>query len=252
MTLKTTHNRKQREYEAREQLLIRIADNILSKDGEVELNMDKIASKSEYSKGTLYKHFGCKEDLLTAIYYEKFQVLFGLFKKVMVMPMSTRDRQLGIHVAHNLFDYHYFNESTRLMIPNTAAMQGKISPMRKKKLEQLQFDFQKLLLDLVQEGIDKDDLQLPQGISADMVVLANQAFSFGMITMMYGSCKTPESFESSMYTHLVSVSMLLDGFNWRPFTEGSNLKSIVKIVEEALKKDFDELLGQGTTIEIEY
>lgn len=247
--MKTTNNRKQREFEEREQLLIRIADHILNTAGEAELNMDRLASNSEYSKGTLYKHFSCREDLLTAIYYEKFQILFRLFKKVIALPMSTRDRKLGIHVAHSLFDYRYFNESARLMAPNSVAMQEKISPTRKKKLEQLQFDFQQLLLGLIQEGIDKGDLQLPRGINADMVALANQAFSFGMITMMYGSCKNPESFEFFMNIHLESVSRLLDGYNWRPFTEDDNYnyKSVIRKVEEALKDDFDELLNEAET-----
>jgi AcrR family transcriptional regulator len=245
--LKSTFNRKQREFEEREQLFIRIADHILSKDGDAELNMDKLATNSEYSKGTVYKHFSCKEDLLTAIYYEKFHVLFRLFKKVMAIPMSTRDRQIGIHVAHSLFDYRYFSESARLMSPNTTSMQGKISPRRKVKLEELQMEFQNLLLNLIQEGIDVGDIQLPVGITADMVALANQAFSFGMITMMYGSCKTPESYESFMYIHLVSVSRLLDGYNWRPCSEECDLKKVVRKVEEALKDDFDELLDCGAT-----
>jgi AcrR family transcriptional regulator len=246
--LKSTHDRKQREFEEREQLLIRIADHILSKDGEAELNMDKLVASSEYSKGTVYKHFNCKEDLLTAIYYEKFHVLFRLFKKVLDIPMSTRDRQLGIHVAHSLFDNRYFNESARLMAPNTTAMQGKISSKRKVKLEELQLKFQTMLLTLIQEAMDVGDLQLPSGITADMVALANQAFSFGMITMMYGSCKTPESFDSFMYIHMESVSRLLDGYNWRPYSEECDPKSIVRIVEEALKEDFDELLNHGTTV----
>jgi AcrR family transcriptional regulator len=243
MTLKSTHNRKQREFEEREQLLIRIADDIMNTNGEAELNMDKLVASSEYSKGTVYKHFSCKEDLLTAIYYEKFNVLFRLFKKVTVIPMSTRARQLGIHVAHSLFDHRYFNESARLMLPNTTAMQGKISPSRKAKLEELQLNFQLVLLDLIQEGIDVGDLQLPSGITSEMVALANQALSFGMMTMMYGRCKDTASFDSFMYLHLEGASRLLDGFNWSPFSEDCDYKSIVAKVEEVLKDDFDNLLG---------
>ncbi|NHN31383.1 TetR/AcrR family transcriptional regulator [Paenibacillus agricola] len=248
--MKITHNRKQREFEEREQLLIRLADQILSKDGEAELNMDKLVASSEYSKGTVYKHFGCKEDLLTGIYYEKFLILFRLFQKVIDLPLTTRDRQLGIHVAHSLFDYRYFHESARLMAPNTAAMQGKISASRKVKLEQLQLDLQKLLLALIQEAVDQGDLKLPVGISADMVALANQAFSFGMITMMYGSCKTPESYRAFMYAHLESASRLLDGYRWHPISGDCDYRGVVEKVEEALKEDFEELLN-GSRIIIE-
>jgi AcrR family transcriptional regulator len=42
--------------------------------------MDILVARCEYSKGTVYKHFSCKEDLLCAI--EKFKVLYRLFQKV--------------------------------------------------------------------------------------------------------------------------------------------------------------------------
>jgi AcrR family transcriptional regulator len=244
MTLLSTQDRKKREFEEREQLLVKIADDILSTQGELALTMDKLVAYSEYSKGTVYNHFSCKEDLLSAIYYEKFKILFRLFKKVAAMPLPSRERELGLHVAHSLFDHRYFQESARLMAPNTSGMQEKVSPHRRVMLQELQQKFQKVLLDLIQEGIDEGDLRLPSGLTADMVAVANQALSFGMMTVMYGSCTGPDhqDLELFLYAHLEAASRLLDGYNWRPYSDACDYKSIVAKVEETLRDDFETLL----------
>ncbi|MDH4361855.1 MAG: TetR/AcrR family transcriptional regulator, partial [Nitrospirota bacterium] len=56
--------RKKREYTQRESLIIDAARKLLLDRGYLDLNMDQIADVTEYSKGTIYQHFSCKEEIL--------------------------------------------------------------------------------------------------------------------------------------------------------------------------------------------
>ena len=59
--------RKQREFEQREQLILKIAREMLIQQGYLGLRMDHIADRIEYSKGTIYQHFPNKEEIILAL-----------------------------------------------------------------------------------------------------------------------------------------------------------------------------------------
>ena len=62
--------RKKREYAQRADLIRETTRKLLLDVGYLELNMDRIAEITEYSKGTIYQHFSCKEEILVALLAE--------------------------------------------------------------------------------------------------------------------------------------------------------------------------------------
>ena len=62
-----TRERRQREVAEREDLFLDVALELIRQDGLLNLQMARIAEKSEYAVGTLYLHFASKEDLLVAL-----------------------------------------------------------------------------------------------------------------------------------------------------------------------------------------
>ena len=60
----STLARKKREFVQREELILETARRLLLEVGYLELTMDLIARKIEYSKGTIYQHFSSKEEIL--------------------------------------------------------------------------------------------------------------------------------------------------------------------------------------------
>ena len=57
---------KQQEIHDREELLLDVAQRMLLERGYEELRMDKVAEAIGVSKGTVYQHFGSRDDLLAA------------------------------------------------------------------------------------------------------------------------------------------------------------------------------------------
>ena len=95
-----TLTRKQREIQQRKQLMLDIAEQLIDEDGHQALSMDRIAEHSEYSKGTVYQHFPCKEEVLIAICQRSMGTLTELFERANRFDGRPRERGLG-HGLHS-------------------------------------------------------------------------------------------------------------------------------------------------------
>ena len=77
-----SQSRKRLPINQRQLELIDIAREIIESEGLNALAMDKVSALSDYSKGTVYNHFSCKEDLLVAVSNESLKDLQALFSKL--------------------------------------------------------------------------------------------------------------------------------------------------------------------------
>lgn len=64
----TTTARKQKEIQARDALILSAARGLFSEQGYHATTMQNIADEVGYSKGTIYQHYTCKEDVLAKLY----------------------------------------------------------------------------------------------------------------------------------------------------------------------------------------
>lgn len=85
-------NRRAREREAREELILAEADEMLAQQGYLGLNLDHLAARIEYAKATIYNHFTSKEDLIVAITVRHNDERARLFARALVFPGNTRER----------------------------------------------------------------------------------------------------------------------------------------------------------------
>lgn len=94
-----TGERKRREREEREELMISHAGRLLLRDGFQGLNLDELARAIEYAKGTIYQHFCTKEDLVLAVATRALQLRAELFERAAGFTGRTRERMRAIGVA---------------------------------------------------------------------------------------------------------------------------------------------------------
>jgi TetR/AcrR family transcriptional regulator len=72
--------RKEREKEARREVIISAAEKVFNEKGLVAATMDDIAEAAELSKGTLYLYYRSREDLYLAVTLRGMEVMCGLFQ----------------------------------------------------------------------------------------------------------------------------------------------------------------------------
>ena len=88
----TTTQRKLRERQAREALILDVAARMVVDRGYLGMNMDRIATETQYSKGTIYQHFTCKEDVLCALAERTAANRVDLFRRAATFRGRPRER----------------------------------------------------------------------------------------------------------------------------------------------------------------
>ena len=76
---------------------------MLIDNGFAGLNLDELARLTDYSKGTVYGHFGCKEDLVTALAIESLEQRLSLFDRAQRFEGLPRERMLALGIADKVF-----------------------------------------------------------------------------------------------------------------------------------------------------
>lgn len=106
--------RKQREFAQRENLVLETARRLLLENGYSGLTMERIAEAAEYSKGTIYNHFPCKEEIVAEL---ACRVLHGkavFVERAAVCKGRPRERIAAIGEAAMLF-VRLYPEDMRIM-----------------------------------------------------------------------------------------------------------------------------------------
>ena len=92
----TTLTPKQREIQERETKILEVARPIVVREGYHGLNMDRIAEKISYSKGTIYNHFSCKEEIIIALAVQNVAKRIELFRQAAQFKGRPRYRMRAI------------------------------------------------------------------------------------------------------------------------------------------------------------
>jgi AcrR family transcriptional regulator len=211
--------RKQREFQLREQLILDTAQNMLHEHGYAQLTMERIAEAVEYSKGTIYNHFSSKEDLVCSLCCRCVTNLIELFKRAYDYPGTTRERFSAIGIAYSLYHQLYPLDAQNIQIVKTNAVREKLGADKLHELNALEHEITQLCVDLVNEAIDKGDIDHSANHTADTIV-------FGFWSMLYGGMLLAQSdipLEDLGFSPVVTMlwhnsQRLMDAYGWQPLS----------------------------------
>ena len=227
-----TLSRRQRDFLQREQLFLDTAREILRRDGIAHLTMDRIAELTEYAKGTLYKHFTCKEDILCALCLECLQRLANVFEHAGNFPGNSRERVMAIGTAYQLYTLQHPEEFDLLIASRTNNIRQKASPQRVDDMGNADKVVHNQLRAVVNGAIADGKLILPPHVAVDELCFSLWAMSFGVLVL-------DQAREAAIELQLPPVqqiifrqiSLLLDGYGWKPLsTKFDYLQSFQRIL----------------------
>lgn len=241
----SAETRKQRELKAREEMILDHARQLLIEQGFQGLNLDQLAARIEYSKGTLYQHFKTKEDLILAIAARSLAKRADLFEKAGTFQGGTRERVCAIIAADRFFSrFHpdYFQVETIL---KAGSFWEKTSDQQRATLGLHSERCFNTTLRIVQDARQNGDLpKIRESENEDRVVaLAIAAVIVG--THLLARC--PElrriaKIENEPQTLLRHAHAMLDGFHWKPFYAEHDWRLTMRRIEKNLfpgLSDFD-------------
>ncbi|NDY91830.1 TetR/AcrR family transcriptional regulator [Ideonella livida] len=217
--LRGTAQRKQLELEQREGLFMDCALDMLEASGFSGLTLEKLATRTNFSKGTVYNHFTSKEDLFTALCVRGMQMQMAMFSALQAFEGSTRERMMGMHYAYHLYAQRHPTLFMCVLTGLSPHVVEKTSARRMADRQRLEARVTERVDTLVREAVAAGDLRLPPGTTVADISFAHWAVSFGTTALLQSAqqatsirrLEVPEAFRRN-------VTLLLDGMGWTPLS----------------------------------
>lgn len=225
-----TMDRKEREYQERERRILNLARGMLLEEGYLKLNMDRIAEEMEYSKGTIYRHFGCKEEIILALANQTALKRCSMFEDAASWTGLPRERLWAIGYAAEWFvrrhPDHFFVEQ----ILRTSAILEKTSEDRRRVMHSCELRCMGILSGVIRDGIVRGDLRLSEGVKPEQIVFGLWSSAYGGYSIAATSSSlVANGIDDPYATVRLTWHRLLDGYGFQPVST---------------KHDFDLLIPQ--------
>ena len=230
-----TLSRKQREIAERHSLLLDIGRRLIDSEGYRNLSMDRIAEISEYSKGTVYQHFSCKEEILIQLCNHNAIGLKSLFDRAKHYQGSTREKLLAIFVAHEIWVGLNPNSHDQMQTLCGGGTKEKVSPESLESHNRLQFEIIGLIGSIVEEAVANAELSDDISLSVQELVYSLWSICFGSLQLRSLDLPLSEmGIEDPQGATLRAIDSMLDGIGWKPLSTDFDYASTKDDVNNSL------------------
>ncbi len=227
----------------REQRILSAAFEVVSEVGVAALTLERVSQYLPYSKGTLYNHFTCKEDLVVAMCVDSMEVFEGFEHRALDFDGSKRARMQTLSLAYLLYAYLY---PTRFMLVISAKSGQVIEKASEARRTELLETESRLMaqpaIQLVGPALEEGVCAPPIPLSADQIIFSCWSNSFGSIALLHDEvrCCTVRQDMQPVHEVLCSTNLLLDGLNWQPLSADHDWAGEAK---RAMEAQFSEELA---------
>jgi AcrR family transcriptional regulator len=227
-----TKERRQRELAAREQRFLDCAQELIQRDGLLNLQMSRVAEESDYAVGTLYQHFACKEDLLVALATRNCMSRVELFERAARWQGPTRERMLAIALA-DMIIMHEQPEHFRLAqyVLTDVIWHAASLTARQRSLE-ASAPLATLIESIAADAMHVGDLPANLGFSPHSLTIGPWMMSLGMHTLVHAEgVLQPHAASDSCRLLIKHLQHLLNGYGWKPLFDVSDEAAIDAQIE---------------------
>lgn len=229
-----TLTRKQREIQGREGRILELARGMIVNDGYHGLSMDRIAEALEYSKGTIYQHFSCKEEILMALVNQAMERRLDLFRRAAAVRARSRERITAIGAACELFFELYPDHFHIENVIRVTSVQEKTSEQRRLFLENSETRCTEIVQSVIRDAVAAGDLQLSDEFDVEQLGFGLWSITFGGYSI---AATSPTLTTLGIHEPIVAIrnncNRLLDGVGWKPLSAELDMATLV----ERLKRE---------------
>ena len=240
-----TSDRKRREIQEREELILDVAAKMLVELGFNGLTMDRIAEAIEYSKGTVYQHFSSKEDLLAVLAVRNTELRSDLFSRGAAFQGSTRERMAAIGIGFDFMMRLYPARCQAETIFHASHVRGKMSEQHAKLHRDADERCDGVIAGLIREAILLGDLPLHDESAVADLYFGLWALSWGAYQIL--EAVEPEELQERGFADPLrslrrNQEQLLDGAGWKPLsTEYDYEATRARILDEVFPEEARQL-----------
>lgn len=223
-----TKERKAREFAAREQSIISAARKLLKREGYLGFNLDLVADDAELAKGTLYKHFTSKEDLLMALVTQTAERRVKWWERVAVLPVTARERMYGLLIADAHLARGFPGYFENAMLLEMKSFRECISDERRQQAEAITQREMAVVFGLFQEAMSKGELPIgPEAMRLLGGGTAALCIGVRLFDRRFG-----EVIGMDIEDGLLDLfGRLADSFGWKPLASSIKVPALREMVD---------------------
>lgn len=205
--------------EEREGEILEVARGVLLERGFPGLTMDRIAEGVSVSKGTVYQHFSCKEDVVLALAIQTRKVRAKLFEQASLIRGRTRERMMGFGVAIEVFVERFPDHNRAEMLFRNDSVRERGSAERQREFLHWEQRCMDLAAGVVRDAIASGDLALTPGLTPETLTFGLWSMTCGAYSLMDADLPMTELGIADP-TRILRANQhrLLDGYGWRPLS----------------------------------
>jgi len=235
------------EIQQREDHLIEIARSLVEKDCTTTLTMDKLVKASPYSKGTIYKHFISKEDLLMAVCNSCMTEIKSLFERALSYDGKSREKVLAVAVSYVIWAKLHPSQLFAVLSAHAPSVALGCSPQRNSEQQSNEFCLMELLQSAIIKAIEGGNFKLPTNLTVEQVNFAMWSSLWGAMALIMSKGESAKL--KSMQLERESFTnnrLILDGLNWKPLSNEWNYsESMKKIIKSLFQPEIEALEEKG-------
>lgn len=208
---------------------------MIVEDGYHGLSMDRIADMLEYSKGTIYQHFSCKEDVLMALANQAIERRLDLFRRAAAFRGGSRERITAIGAACEVFFEIYPDHFHIENVIRITSIKEKTSEQRRLFLETCETSCSEIVRGVIRDAVAAGDLELSDEYGVEQVAFGLWSITFGGYSI---AATSPSLASLGIPDPILAIrnncTRLLDGVGWKPLSYELDLTSLVDRVKRAV------------------
>lgn len=238
----------QREYQ-----ILDAALDILQQGGPTALSIDKLVPLVPYSKGTIYNHFSCKEDILTALCNRSLDRLTALFTRAADFAGNTREQALAMNFAYMLHAKLNPTEFMLVLSAKTATVTEKTSDRHQQDHTRCEEQLTAILSNVFLKAVALGDLPEDNGLTLHEQLFACWSTGFGSNALLaehLDRCGVRHQMqvEQAMMTN---QQILFDGMGWHPLRKDHDWQTTYRrFKDELFAPEIRQLEERGITLSI--
>lgn len=228
---------KKQQIRDREERILGIARQQVLSQGYHGLNMDRIAEQIGVSKGTIYNHFRCKEEIIIALAVQNMEKRVELFRTAAEFRGTSRQRMFAVARANSFFfqtypDYFRFEQMLRI-----DSIWEKTSEKRQFLIRSCEMRCMTMVSGIVRDAVASGDLELPGGTTPEDIVFGLWAISLGAQSIISSSESLAElGVRAPTVTLMDQIQRLLDSFGWQPLSANEDYSVLDEQITRELSK----------------
>lgn len=222
----------------REQQILKLSRQMVVDSGYHGLSLDTLSSELGVSRGTIYNHFKCKEEILLALVIETMDRRREMFQHAAAYAGPPRVRIAAIGVAAEIFVRLYPDHFLVEQIVKSDSIWDKTSVERQSKMKICQVQCVGICAGIVRDGIAQGHLQLQEGATPESIVFGLWSMAEGAYSIIATSDAMSElGIEEPFVAVRSNWHHMLDGYRWKPLSSEFDYPAAMQEIAQKLFPD---------------